>query len=44
MHHNPQLLSAGSINGDHVRNAQGESVGHIKELMIDLGSDINPYW
>lgn len=34
----PRLLSAGSITGDKVRNAAGEDLGKIEELMIDLGN------
>lgn len=36
MHHNPKVLSASTIDGDNVRNAQGEKLGEIKDLMIDL--------
>jgi sporulation protein YlmC with PRC-barrel domain len=32
------VLSASTLAGDTVRNLQGEDVGHIKELMIDLRS------
>jgi sporulation protein YlmC with PRC-barrel domain len=32
----PQVLSASSIIGDDVQNAQGEKLGNIKELMLDL--------
>lgn len=32
----PQVLSATTIIGDKVINAQGEHLGEIKELMIDL--------
>jgi sporulation protein YlmC with PRC-barrel domain len=34
----PHVLSSSSINGDEVYNAQGEHLGEIKELMIDLNS------
>ena len=42
-HHNsqvmvPQVLSASSINGDYVKNTDGERLGHIEDLMIDLDS------
>jgi len=29
------LLSSGTITGDQVINAQGEDLGHVKELMIN---------
>lgn len=32
----PRLLSAGTIAGDKVRNAAGEDLGKIEELMVDL--------
>jgi len=32
----PRVLSASTITGDKVRNAAGEDLGEIKELMIDL--------
>ncbi|MEH6411339.1 MULTISPECIES: PRC-barrel domain-containing protein [unclassified Hyphomonas] len=32
------LLSASSINGDSVHNAQGEDLGKIEDLMVDTGS------
>lgn len=32
----PRLLSASTIIGDPVRNAAGENLGQIEELMIDL--------
>ena len=32
------LVAASSMIGDDVRNLQGEDIGHIKELMIDLRS------
>lgn len=34
----PRVLSASTINGDSVKNAQGEDLGSIKDLMIDLDS------
>ena len=34
----PNVLSASSINGDQVKNHQGENLGEIKDLMIDLDS------
>ena len=32
------VLPANTIIGDHVRNPEGEDLGRIEELMIDLGS------
>jgi len=34
----PRVLSASSICSDHVRNAAGEDLGKMEELMIDLDS------
>jgi len=34
----PITLSAGTLNGTTVRNTQGEELGHIEDLMIDLDS------
>lgn len=34
----PTVLSSSSITGDGVRNSQGEELGTIKDLMIDLQS------
>ncbi|MGV8942409.1 MAG: PRC-barrel domain-containing protein [Lysobacter sp.] len=33
-----QHLSASSLIGDSIKNPQGESLGDLKELMIDLGT------
>lgn len=33
-----QHLSASSLIGDDIKNPQGESLGDLKELMIDLGT------
>ncbi len=35
-HQKPHFLSASSISGDKVKNAQGDSLGKIEDLMIDL--------
>ncbi len=32
------ILSAGTVSGDKVKNAQGEDLGKVEELMIDLDS------
>lgn len=34
----PQSLSASTITGDDVRNLDGDKLGHIEELVIDLDS------
>lgn len=34
----PQSLSASTITGDDVRNLDGDNLGHIEELVIDLDS------
>jgi hypothetical protein len=34
----PRVLSASTINGDAVHNPQGEDLGHIKDLMIDVAT------
>ena len=34
----PQVLSASTIIGDDVVNAEGEDLGAIEELMVDLGA------
>lgn len=33
--HNPSILSASSLTGNDVENRQGESLGDIKDLMLD---------
>lgn len=35
MHYQP-LMAASSLDGDEVKNAQGESLGHVKDIMIDV--------
>ena len=37
-HTTPAVLSASSICSDSVRNPQGDELGNIKELMIDVAS------
>jgi sporulation protein YlmC with PRC-barrel domain len=34
----PAMMSAGSLTGDDVYNPQGESLGDIKEIMLDMRS------
>lgn len=31
----PNVISAGTVKGDKIRNAKGEDLGDLKELMID---------
>lgn len=33
--HNPSILSSSSLTGNDVENRQGESLGDIKDLMLD---------
>lgn len=35
MNYSSPLLSASSLDGDTVKNAQGEDLGNIKDIMID---------
>ena len=35
---NPRVLSSSTICSDHVKNAAGEDLGKIEDLMIDLDS------
>lgn len=36
MHNGPRALSATTLIGDDVKNAAGEDLGELKEIMIDL--------
>ncbi|MEO5810703.1 MAG: PRC-barrel domain-containing protein [Rhodanobacter sp.] len=38
MTQNPRFLSASTLNGDTVKNHKGESVGDLKDIMIDTTS------
>jgi sporulation protein YlmC with PRC-barrel domain len=38
MAHRPTALSASTLIGDDVRNLQGEDLGQIEEIMIDVNS------
>lgn len=38
------ILSASTIDGDRVRNAQGEDLGHVKDIMIDMSSGKVAYY
>lgn len=35
---NQILLSASTLNGNDVKNAQGESLGHVKDIMLDTAN------
>ncbi|HMM28393.1 MAG: PRC-barrel domain-containing protein [Chloroflexota bacterium] len=34
----PLVLSAGTLTGDKIRNPQGEDLGSLKEIMLDVGT------
>lgn len=38
------LLSASSLSGSYVKNAKGEDLGHVKEIMIDVGNNCVAYY
>lgn len=38
MEQKPKVLSAGTIIGDRVRNSQGEDLGKLEEIMLDIDS------
>jgi sporulation protein YlmC with PRC-barrel domain len=40
---NPEVLSATTVIGDEVRNLQGEDIGEIEELMINLSDGCIAY-
>ena len=37
-HENPSVLSTSSLSGTSVENPQGENLGHIEDIMIDLAT------
>lgn len=41
---NPILMSASSLNGDDVKNAQGENLGHVKDIMLDTENNRVVYY
>jgi len=41
---NQTLMSASSLSGDDVKNAQGESLGHVKDIMIDTQNNRVAYY
>jgi len=40
---NPRIISATTLIGDPVHNSQGENLGELKELMIDMNSGTVSY-
>ena len=38
------LMSASNLNGDDVKNSQGESLGHVKDIMIDTENNSIAYY
>lgn len=41
---NQILLSASTLNGNDVKNAQGESLGHVKDIMLDTANSRVAYY
>ena len=41
---NQVLMSASTLNGDDVKNAQGESLGHVKDIMLDTTNNRIAYY
>jgi sporulation protein YlmC with PRC-barrel domain len=37
-HENPSVLSTSTLSGTSVENPQGENLGHIEDIMIDLST------
>ena len=38
------LLTASTLNGNDVKNAQGESLGHVREIMLDPANNRIAYY
>lgn len=38
------LISASTLEGDQVRNAQGKDLGHVKDIMLDTSSHRIAYY
>ena len=38
------FMSAATLNGDDVKNAQGESLGHVKDIMLDTENNRVAYY
>ncbi len=41
---NQTLLAASTLNGNDVKNDQGESLGHVKEIMLDTENSSVAYY
>jgi len=41
---NQILMSASTLNGDDVKNAQGEDLGHVKDIMLDTENNRVAYY
>ncbi len=41
---NPILMSASTLSGDDVKNAQGENLGHVKDIMLDTENNRVAYY
>lgn len=41
---NQLLLTASTLNGNNVKNAQGESLGHVKDIMLDTANNRVAYY
>ncbi len=41
---NQILMSASTLSGDDVKNAQGESLGHVKDIMLDTANNRIAYY
>lgn len=41
---NQTLLTASTLNGNNVKNSQGEDLGHVKDIMIDTDNNDVAYY
>lgn len=41
---NQPLLSASTLNGNDVKNAQGDNLGHVKDIMLDTENNRVAYY
>jgi sporulation protein YlmC with PRC-barrel domain len=41
---NQILMSASTLNGDDVKNTQGENLGHVKDIMLDTENNRVAYY
>lgn len=41
---NQPLLSASTLNGNDVKNAQGDNLGHVKDIMLDTENNRIAYY